>query len=236
MDDKTPSIKQSDSFFTVLGNTFGLIGASWEALLFNLPTFVKIYLLPLLIVTLSVPFLVITATTASHDKANAAVLIIAALVAIGLAILTALLSIASIITQLASVRGKKICFSSAINKATPYFWRFIGLGILSTLIILAGTVVLVLPGLIATILLIFAGYILIDKDVGVIEAIKQSVQLSKANWKVPLSLFIVFIVIQFPTAIIPIPGVLIMTALSVAYFCLPAILYTRITKSHTSQR
>lgn len=149
---------------------------------------------------------------------------------IGSIILGIYLSIAMTLTQLRSVKGKKTSFSEVINDAHPYFWRFVGLAILSALIIIIGLVLLVIPGLIASFFLVFSTLILINENTGVVEALKRSYDLVKQNWKVVLSLVIVMFAIQLPSYV-PIIGSAITTVLSIMYFCLPAIIYMQLTTS-----
>jgi hypothetical protein len=234
MDDKVLPIQQKDDFFTILGNSFKLIGASWEALLFNLGTFVKIYFLPLIIFLIAIPFLGATLIW-DNNHVNLATVALAIAVGVGLFILAILLSIASIITQLASVHGKKISFSEVIEQAQPFFWRFIGLGILSVLIIFVGFILLIIPGLIALVLLTFVGYVMIDKNLGVIDSLRHGWNLAKTNWKIPLALLILQCIIQLPT-VVPVFGAIITAGLTIAYFCLPAILYTRITGDKSAKK
>ncbi len=227
MDDKALPTRQEDDFFTILGNSFKLIEKSWEALLLNLGTFVQIYIIPFVLVFLSL-FLITTLATTTHSDGATMVSVLLGIVAtIGLLILLVLLSIASIITQLASVRGQKISFREVVDQSQPFFWRFVGLGILSILIVVIGFVLLIIPGLIATVLLVFAGYVMIDKNLGAIDSIKVCTNLVKKNWKIALALVVVQAAIQLPQ-VVPFLGALVTVVLSIAYFCLPAILYLRI--------
>lgn len=54
------------------------------------------------------------------------------------------------------------------------FWRFLGAQILAALIIVAGFILLVVPGIIAAVGLGFVPYAVIDRGAGPIEALKQS--------------------------------------------------------------
>jgi len=160
---------------------------------------------------------------------TATAIIFGVIAGVGIAILLVLLSIATIIAQLASVRGEKISFKEVVNQAQPFFWRFLGLGILSILTVVAGLILLIIPGIVLAFWLIFASYIMVDKNTGVIVAMKASIALTRKNWKVALALVAVQFIIQIPSALIPSLGSIATTALSIAYFCLPAILYLRIT-------
>jgi len=64
------------------------------------------------------------------------------------------------------------------------FWRYVGTNILVLLAVLVGLVLLIVPGIIVSIALSFALYLVIDKGAGPINAFKQSLALTKGNrWK-----------------------------------------------------
>ncbi len=67
------------------------------------------------------------------------------------------------------------------------FWHpqnllnYIGVTILYALIVLLGFVLLVVPGIIAAIIFMFAFYLVVDKGLGPIEALKESARITKGN-------------------------------------------------------
>lgn len=64
------------------------------------------------------------------------------------------------------------------------FWTFVGTSLLAGIIILLGLVLLIVPGIIAGIMLMFVGYIVIEEKLGPINALKRSMALTKGNrWK-----------------------------------------------------
>lgn len=64
------------------------------------------------------------------------------------------------------------------------FWKFVGTTLLAGVIILIGLVLLIVPGIIAGIMLMFVGYAVIEEKLGPIDALKKSVALTKGNrWK-----------------------------------------------------
>jgi Protein of unknown function (DUF975) len=65
------------------------------------------------------------------------------------------------------------------------FWRFLGAEILLGIIVFAGFLLLVVPGVIAALGLGFAPYLVVDRGMGPIEALKQSWHLTK-GYKWPL--------------------------------------------------
>lgn len=64
------------------------------------------------------------------------------------------------------------------------FWVFLGASLLMGLLVAIGMVLLVVPGIIAAITLQFATYLVIDKNLGVVEALKESARITQGNrWK-----------------------------------------------------
>ena len=61
------------------------------------------------------------------------------------------------------------------------FWRYLGGEILSSVIIFFGFVLLIVPGIIAAVGLGFFPYLIIDRDMGPIDALKESWHISKGN-------------------------------------------------------
>lgn len=237
MTKKDLPINQSDDFSFIVGNTFKLIGKSWESLQLNFVTFLWIYLAPLIVISVGASFLARTFLDKNGFKDVSGETIAIGLIALlGLLFLGVVLAISAVITQLASVRGQKISFREVVDQAQPFFWRFIGLSILLAVIITLGFVLLIIPGFIAVVVLLFTNYLMIDKNLGVFDALKASYELGKKNWKIAAALLIVQAVIQIPSILAPTIGAFVTAILTVMYFCLPALLYVHITKGPTPAR
>ena len=73
------------------------------------------------------------------------------------------------------------------------FWRYAGTTIVSLLIILIGLVLLIVPGIIAMIALMFTSYLVVDRSLQPIEAIKESARITKGN-RMELFLFVLAII------------------------------------------
>lgn len=61
------------------------------------------------------------------------------------------------------------------------FWQYAVVKILTGIIVVIGLILLIVPGIIAALALIFATYLVIDKNLGPIEAIKESVRITKGH-------------------------------------------------------
>jgi hypothetical protein len=222
--------RQQDGFWDIVVNCFKLMSASWQAFVFNFSTFLMLYLLPVLVI-FGAAVAVIAVAQAQYSDGHITAPIIAAgvVAALGVAVLMILLAIATIYVQIASVRGQKIGFRDAVDRSWHYFWRFIGLAIMTALVVLAGLILLIIPGILAAFFLMLATYVLIDKDTDIATAMRTSYRITKRNWKVVLGMLIVQIVINLPQ-IVPILGAIVTSVLAVAYFCLTAIIYDRVIK------
>lgn len=61
------------------------------------------------------------------------------------------------------------------------FWQYAAVKILTGIIVVVGLVLLIVPGIIAALALLFATYLVIDKNLGPIDAIKESVRITKGH-------------------------------------------------------
>lgn len=218
-------------FLTVLSGVFGLIKESWEAFLRNLLTFVLLFALPVMAIILVVIIIVGIVTFSMGGGAGfsrASIIYIASLLLLVLAISVSFLP-AVTITQLASVRKKKINPIQAFIKGLPFVFKYLLLGLLVVFSVLAGFILLVIPGMLLGFFFSMSFYILIDKKVGVFEALKHSFNLVKQNWMLVLCLYIVNMAIS-AVNYLPFVGWAISLGLSIAYFCLPALIYVKIAK------
>lgn len=249
--------KQSDDFFTILGNQFKLIGISWNAFRLNFLTFVVIYLLPFVI--LSGAFLAwipnnIMNPNGTFNEAVARDFLndingtAAIAAAIGLLIVGSVLGVANIAAQLQSVKGEKLSFTDAIERAWPLLPRVVGLILLALLVVMAWVLSFAIPGVgylllpiavlffvIASFFLSLTLYVLVDKNSGVIESLKGSFHLVKRNWKIILSYFALSMVISLPSNLLGQLGGFVSMVLSIAYLCLPALLYLRISRESSAK-
>ncbi|MEX0918211.1 MAG: YciC family protein [Candidatus Paceibacterota bacterium] len=101
------------------------------------------------------------------------------------AILWILVIIASIfmgIAMIHAVMNPSLSIMDAYRASTPYFWRYVILSIVVTLAVLAGFLLLIIPGIIFSVWFAFSYYVLIAEGTGGIEAMKQSKRMVSGKW------------------------------------------------------
>lgn len=154
------------------------------------------------------------------------------------AILAVLLFFGVIISYLLSIvlnyrvsEGKTVSFSAVWNELSRnWLWaRLIGLGILSALIIILGLFLLIIPGIIFIWKLYLAPWILIDKNVKIMDALSESWNMTK-GYAWPIYSIIVFTLVLSLPSVIPVVGSIIAFVLGVAYAVAPALRYQEIKK------
>lgn len=89
------------------------------------------------------------------------------------------------------------------------FWKFLGASILVGLTIGIGFVLLIVPGIIATLMFIFTTFIVIDRELGPIEAMKESMRIGKGHRWTLLGLLAVLLLIVLAGAIALFVGLLV---------------------------
>lgn len=130
--------------------------------------------------------------------------------AIASALLSIYISIGLCKLILSYISGNKLPIVD-IFKQYKYFWRALGASILVGLIVILGMILLIVPGIYWALKYQFVVYLIIDKDLGISEAMKKSAEMTKGiKW----SLFGFSIVIL---------GVIILGALALGVGLLVAV-------------
>ena len=74
------------------------------------------------------------------------------------------------------------------------FWKFLGAELSVGVVVLIGLVLLIVPGIIAILTFLFVPYIVIDKQLNPIEALKESARITKgARWELLLLVLLAFV-------------------------------------------
>lgn len=173
-----------------LGSAFDLLGKSYEIVKNNWIPFVVVNILVLLsAVESAIPKKPLT----EEESKEAYEMVYNTLsgtdigLVSGLGLLAILIMLAiyiylyamSYVLSTKAAKGEKPSVGELFKDGNKYVLRLIGLGILSALIVFVGLLLLIVPGVIAIGRVIMAPYILVDKNVGVMEALRQSNQMGK---------------------------------------------------------
>lgn len=74
------------------------------------------------------------------------------------------------------------------------FWKFLAAELLVGALVIVGLVLFIVPGIIAMIVFLFVPYLVIDRDLGPVKALKESVRITRGfRWELVLLVLIVFV-------------------------------------------
>jgi hypothetical protein len=205
-----------------ISNPFALVMPSWNAVKRNLWTLIA----PGLIIAVLAVVLGLVIGFSAAKLGSGGVI---GLLLLGLVVLVAVLVLLpySTIVMLASAKGEKISISEAAKRSPQYALRVLGAAILTALAVVGGLILLVVPGLIFAAWFSLASYLIVNENLGAIEAMKRSKELVKGHTIEMLGL------ISFATAlgvlqIIPILGTLAVWAISIMFAAAPALRYLQL--------
>jgi hypothetical protein len=120
-----------------------------------------------------------------------------------------------VMLQLTSVRGEPAEAGDIFQQGLGYVWRLLGLGVVLGVGLLVAFVLLVVPFFILLPRVVLAPYFLVDKDLGVFEALRASNEAYK-RWRGTYGVIGVSVLLSLP-AIIPIVGTVVSVVLRFLY-------------------
>lgn len=86
-----------------------------------------------------------------------------------------------IYTQTNTAKGKEISLQEAFREGYTYFWRLIGLNIVFSFALIGGLLLLIIPGIIMLRRYYLSFYYIVDRKLGIREAMEQSARESKKS-------------------------------------------------------
>lgn len=131
--------------------------------------------------------------------------------------------------ELESAQGKKPKLDDLWPYAKKYWLKLLGLFIVMFLLILGGFLLLIVPGIIAIRRYFLAPYVMLDKDMSIPDALRESARISKPYSGSIYSILGVMILFALPS-IIPSIGWLITFVLMFLYSVAPALRYEELKK------
>lgn len=136
--------------------------------------------------------------------------------------------------EIQAVKGKKPDTTQTINDSTGYFWRLLGLFLVMSVIIVAGLIALIVPGIIFIQRYFLAPYFLVDKNMGIKAALSASAAASKGNAGAIWGVIGVMILLSM-FAIIPLVGGVVALGLTTLYACASALRYQELVLHNTDK-
>lgn len=140
----------------------------------NPKLYMGIYLVPL-VVTFLMVFLVKDPETSYMSGADWVLFL-------SFIALTMVVNIFMGIAMVFAVSDSNLSVKGAYAKAKPYFWRYIGLVILLSVIVMVGMILLVIPGIIFAVWLSMAYFVLILENKNITDSLKQSKDYVTGHW------------------------------------------------------
>lgn len=154
-----------------------LVKQSWDVVKKNYWSLLKIALVTLLIACVS-PIVTLFLSNAYHSSDTAVV--VAGLVYLVFIIVQLLMTMGCIHILVKVSRGEVISTNDLFAK-NGHFWKYLLASILYTLIIFAGIILFIVPGMIWALKYSMVIYLIIDKDMGVMDAFKESSKMTKGS-------------------------------------------------------
>jgi len=122
-------------------------------------------------------------------------------------ILSVLLQATFIIATVKDLNGQPVSLGDCIGQAIGKLLPLIGLGVLMTLGIMAGMILLIIPGLILALMWIVASPVMMAEDKGIIDSLKRSAELTKGSKRWIVLLFVVYVILSSILGMLMIPFV-----------------------------
>jgi len=137
--------------------------------------------------------------------------------------------------QVSAARGKRISVSECYNQSWRYYWRLLGFGLLFTIMLMIGFILLIVPFFILLRRYFLSPYYIVDQNLSITEAMKRSAAQTKPTAGYVWGTLGVFVVLAIAVGIVSaifagIPGLptVIDTLLSLPFYFLFVLRYTEI--------
>jgi hypothetical protein len=214
-------------------SAFTLFTRSKEAVLKNWEVYGLVYLLPFLVSLYTfVHNSTHNATRATYpwgrdfSGSTTGFVALFGLIVLGLYVFVALLQY---VLNSKTAEGETPTFGQLMPVVQKYGMRLIGLSLLIGIYVLLGFIAFIVPGLIFIRRYYLAPYVMLDKDLSIREAMKESDRLTKPYSGAVWGLIGVSILLSL-TSILPLFGWILSFVLTVSYSVAPALRYQELKK------
>ena len=211
---KQPAISGKGS----LPSAFDLFRPSWEAVRRNLNSFLWLVLLPSLLAGTG------SLLTRGFHKQHAA----GGQLLSFIGVIYSLVVLAAVpLLSLLAARGHTVQPEVVFKSSWHFFWRLLGLYIVTAMVVLVGLLLLIIPGIIMIRRYYLAPYFLIDQDLEIVEAMRQSAAATKGHSGALWGVIGVQILLGL-IGVIPAIGSIVVVFFELPYACAPAIRYLQL--------
>lgn len=217
---------------------FDLVPKSWELVKKHRTIVATVFAVPVLFNLLSI--FNGDRSVSSTEMLNARDLTAAAFgVGAGLAVIFLVIGmvfqVMALFLEVRVVTGKKdIELNDLWEAAQKYFFRLIGLVFVLSLLVLGGLILLILPVFFVITRVFLAPYVMIDEDLGIVDSIKRSNELTKGNWKpiwTMIGVLLLFTIVP-SLAVFGTVGQLVAVFVGIALTFVPALRYVELKKAY----
>lgn len=157
----------------------------------NLFLFLSILLIPIVVSFLTALF--------APNMATGIMITYEFVIYLFLMVVSIVLNILMTVALILAINDNSISAKMAYNQARQYFWKYIGLSIVMSLLIMVGFVLLIIPGIILSVWFVFSTFILVLENGAIIESLKKSREYVRGKWwaifgrLIAMSLFILLL-------------------------------------------
>lgn len=160
----------------------------------NLFLFLSILLIPIIVSFVTALF--------APNKATGIMVTSESIIYIVLTFIYVILSILMTVALILAINDNSITAKDAYKRAMPYFWRYIGLSLLMSFIMMIGFLLFIIPGIILSVWFAFATYVLVLENAGIVDSLKKSREYVRGKWWAIFGRLIAMSVIIFLLAMV----------------------------------
>lgn len=217
-----------------LPNAIWLLRPSWRALMLNLREVAKLALIPAFFVVATILTWLLAnsrdgTTLEAVFRGLSGVAVLGSFIG-GLAVMPAFGLI-----QLRSSRAEVAMAADEFAIGLPLIWRFTLVNLLIGLLAMAGTLLLIIPGLFVQQRFQLAPYFVLDKEMGVLQAMRASAALGR-RYKRPLWSLAILMFVSRVIVFIPVAGIVLSPVLQILYAYAPAVRYIEVIESERRRK
>lgn len=223
---KVPTTKQKNTNTKPFPSAWDLFRPSMAVLKRNITTFITIVTLPFILMLAGG---IIATVTDFQEYVKAVGTVIGISLICGGIVMSVLAFPSVYYIQLQGTKDEIVPFGEAFAAGREFVWRIIGLNILTSLIYSVALILFIVPFFFALKRYILAPYYLIDQDLSIMEALKQSSE-DSSTYSEPIWGVIGVQTLITVSGYIPFLGLLALLP-GLLYVCAPSVRYTEIQRA-----